>query len=130
MKRFIYFAHCAETGLVKIGIAADPKQRMRHVRKECGYDVRLMACAPGTSQDELELKKQFAACHAGHEWFRIEGAFADYVRAEMWGKRLPEHDKGRNKLIAKQNRRYTTAIKKSRKTTDATLQRRFAQPSL
>lgn len=110
-------------GVVKCNGA---NERMRHVRKECGYDVRLLSAVYGTLKDEARLKKRFAACHAGHEWFRIEGELADHVRSEIWGMNMATHDSGRNKLIAAQNRRYARAIKKSRKALDATMQKRFA----
>lgn len=122
-KRFIYFAHCHMTGLVKIGVTTNVAKRVRHLKVECGFAARLLSSRKGTTQDEVKLKREFADYHAGHEWFRVEGALRDYLRTEIWGMKLPEHDPANSKVISLQNRRYAKTIRRGRKTLAAMLDR-------
>lgn len=122
-KRFIYFAHCWTTGLVKIGVTTNVKKRIRHLKVECGHETRLLTSWPGTHKGERELHRQFADSAAGHEWFRIEGALKEYLQYEVWGRTLEPHHPGRNRIIGVQNRRYTLAIKKNKITYDKMIRR-------
>lgn len=69
----------AENGLIKIGFGAEPKQRAAIVRLHSPLLTRLIAHWPAPAIEEVELHRQFESYRQHGEWFRAEGAFADFV---------------------------------------------------
>lgn len=66
-------------GLIKIGCSNDPWTRCQSIRMTTPFPVVVIAQWPGTHPEEHALHQQFSAQHEHGEWFRNEGAFADFV---------------------------------------------------
>jgi hypothetical protein len=62
---------------VKIGISANVDERM--VTLQTPEPVQLYALLDGWLREEMELHKRFAEYRLQGEWFRKEGALADWV---------------------------------------------------
>lgn len=77
----------AQIGVLKIGHACDPSQRLATVHTHSPVPVRLIAQWPGKVADERELHKRFENFRTHSEWFRIEGSLLTFV-AEMQGRGL------------------------------------------
>ena len=84
-KRYVYFIHAPESGVVKIGSAADPEKRLRELQTGCPTPLRLIgrsACPSDTAEKELHQK--FTADRVRGEWFR-EGPVIEMLRDwEYW----------------------------------------------
>lgn len=78
---FVYFIRCDKTKLVKIGFSeAYPTSRLRQLQTGSGGTLRLIAFIRAHAKRERELHAQFSAQRERGEWFRLEGAFADWLR--------------------------------------------------
>ena len=64
---------------VKSGIASDVETRFRTMLTSNPHDMECIAVLPGVRQVERELHARFAAHRHRGEWFRIEGALADWI---------------------------------------------------
>lgn len=67
---------------VKIGFSVDPESRLATLQTGSPHELRLAASVPGTIEDEHLLHRRFAEyrVRADGEWFRHEGALAEYIR--------------------------------------------------
>lgn len=79
MKQKLVYLLESGTGLIKIGCSKDPWTRCQTLRMGAPFPLTLIAQWPGSHPEERALHKQFAAYHEHGEWFRCEGAFADFV---------------------------------------------------
>lgn len=77
-----YIAHCAATGLVKIGVSTNHRRRISHLSTDSGFHARLVRILRGGAWRERALHRRFDAYHVGHEWFRPEGKLAAWLSAE------------------------------------------------
>lgn len=75
---FIYVVE-ARIGLIKIGVSASPFGRAETIHSHSPVPCRLIATWSGTQEEEARLHHAFAAYRSHCEWFRIEGAVADFV---------------------------------------------------
>lgn len=67
----VYFIQAnAPTGLVKIGCAAHPSDRVRSLQTGSPALLTLLGTEPGGAARERELHQQFADSRAHGEWFR------------------------------------------------------------
>ena len=65
----VYFIEAQGTDLVKIGIAAQPKERLRELQTASPHRLAILATMPGGKPKESHLHRQFAAHRAAGEWF-------------------------------------------------------------
>ena len=78
---YVYFIQCSKTKLVKIGFTENyPSGRLRQLQTGSGGKLTLIAFIKAYADKERELHRQFLAQHERGEWFRLEGAFEDWLR--------------------------------------------------
>ena len=65
----VYFIEAAGTDLVKIGIAAVPKDRLRELQTASPHKLSILATMPGGKAAEGRLHRHFAGSRATGEWF-------------------------------------------------------------
>jgi len=81
-KTYVYFAEDLSTGLIKIGYSANPEVRVSAANlKESGAEgkVRLLAKFQGNKDLEKKYHFRFGAQWVRGEWFRNEGALAEFL---------------------------------------------------
>ena len=81
---FVYLIQ-AQIGVIKIGHANDPSQRLATVHTHSPVPVRLIAQWPGKVSEERELHRRFDQHRTHSEWFRLEGDLLDFV-SEVQGR--------------------------------------------
>ena len=81
---FVYLVE-AQCGLVKIGCAARPADRLATIQLHSPVPSRLLAQWPGKIADEHALHARFSAHRSHNEWFRIDGDLLTFV-AEVRGR--------------------------------------------
>lgn len=64
---------------VKIGATADIERRLRELKIASPHDVTVIALLAGGRTAEGVLHRRFKAHRHRHEWFRIEGALAEWI---------------------------------------------------
>jgi hypothetical protein len=72
-------------GLIKIGKASDPYQRMAQLQTGNGQMLTLLATEPGDLRVEHRRHRQFRALRQHGEWFRAEPALLLHVNALQAG---------------------------------------------
>ncbi len=77
MTSYIYVMECA--GFVKIGLTQNPNSRLAICQTFSPFPVRLIGFLEGTRQQEAALHAKLSAHRVRGEWFRMEGAVADYI---------------------------------------------------
>lgn len=80
----LYFAHCPDSGLWKIGCAANVVARVAKIVTAWREPIAILAATPGSFAEEAATHKQFAHLRAGargREWFRDDGSIAAHVAA-------------------------------------------------
>lgn len=75
----VYFIGAPEVGLVKIGYAEQPKGRLGKAQVDSPTRLILLAVIDGSVTEERQLHSRFADLRARGEWFRNEGALAEYI---------------------------------------------------
>lgn len=76
----VYFLRAGP--FVKIGKSVgDPRGRMQALKTGCPYPIEILAFVNGGLKEERALHKRFAHLREHGEWFRHEGALAEYVKA-------------------------------------------------
>lgn len=66
---------------VKIGKATgDPSQRIDQLKTGCPFPIQVLGFVPGGRIEESLLHSRFAKYRAHGEWFRNEGALAEYLK--------------------------------------------------
>lgn len=65
---------------VKIGFSTNMKERLRDLQKGSATKLRVLASFPGTYSSERALHKRFRDHKSHAEWFRIEGALAEWIK--------------------------------------------------
>lgn len=80
---YVYFVQAGEGGPIKIGIGADPDERLHAMQIGNHAELFLLAAIPGTAAMERELHERFAAGRIRGEWFEAStpGLRAEIVRA-------------------------------------------------
>lgn len=76
---WVYFVRQGASKRVKIGRAVNVDKRMNKLRHPLLGALKLMAKVPGGDVEEKALHKRFAEYRINGEWFRLEGALAEYV---------------------------------------------------
>lgn len=77
---FVYFIEAEETGLIKIGHAANPNSRMESIQGMSPAKLRLIGYMPGSIADEKALHARFATDRSHGEWFRYSMQISDYIQ--------------------------------------------------
>ncbi len=75
----VYFLKNGRRKLIKIGFSSDHVSRIQNIQSSTPDHVKLLATLPGNRALEAELHKRFAKYRVQGEWFRVEGALADYL---------------------------------------------------
>ena len=77
----VYYIHAPETGLVKIGRAANPALRLRNMQTGSPVPLVLVAVEDGDKAVERARHQRFAPLRRRGEWFALEGDLAEFVGA-------------------------------------------------
>lgn len=77
---FVYFIEATDLDAVKIGIAADPEQRLGILQSCCPVELHILATAAGTPLFERYLHAKFAPQRIRGEWFKLSGPIADFIQ--------------------------------------------------
>lgn len=73
----VYIVRCGE--FVKIGTTGNFRSRLRSIRAATPHPISVLFTFAGGVPEERELHNRFAAHKHHYEWFRLEGALADYI---------------------------------------------------
>lgn len=77
----IYFIRCED--FVKIGLAKDENKRLADMQVGNPFPLDLLFTEPGGFKHEAALHRRFAEYRSAGEWFRIEGALAEYIAGQQ-----------------------------------------------
>lgn len=75
----IYFIREGVSGHIKIGLTDAPWRRLDEIQTNCPGVLTLVGCLPGGPAEERAFHQRFATERARGEWFREEGALAEFV---------------------------------------------------
>lgn len=79
--RSVYFVRAAN-GLVKIGVSADPRGRLKSLQTASPVRLELALVLPGQGADgEAALHARFAAYRSHGEWFHNAPALVEFMEA-------------------------------------------------
>jgi hypothetical protein len=67
----VYFITCRKTGMVKIGSAYDPFERLKQLQTGSPTKLKIEALLKGACKREREIHKLLAKHRVHGEWFRI-----------------------------------------------------------
>lgn len=81
--RSVYFIHAARSGLVKIGVAGNPEQRLRQIQMMSPEPLRIIHTMPGGEPVERELHSRFSGLRSHGEWFRLDGPLKKEVEGHL-----------------------------------------------
>lgn len=84
MKSIVYFLIAQKTGMVKIGVTSQLKDRMDALQTACPVPLYLEAMLPGNRETEQNLHARFATSRSHGEWFRLTEdlmRFMDEIKA-------------------------------------------------
>lgn len=80
--RSVYFIQ-ADNGLIKIGVAANPKDRIRTLRTMSPVPLRLVLVLPGRgAAGESELHARFAEHRSHGEWFHSAPELISFIQEQ------------------------------------------------
>lgn len=79
---FVYFILAVETRRVKVGMAADPIERLYALQTGCPEELRLLAYVPSDDPKRLEgdLHAKFRRHHVRGEWYALEFEVEHYIQ--------------------------------------------------
>lgn len=81
--RWIYFIQGKDgLGLVKIGVANDPKKRLADLQRTSPIELEIIGSRPGDTFVERELHERFADFRAHGEWFEPSPVILAEARGE------------------------------------------------
>lgn len=84
----VYFIQSGDAGPIKIGFTSGcPLDRMANLQTGCPDELRLVAHARGTADDERELHKRFAHLRLRGEWFQAKPELVEFIRGIRFAKR-------------------------------------------
>lgn len=76
---YIYVIDCA--GHIKIGYSTTPQMRLNNLRSSSPFEITVLRIFEGTLEEEQALLGKFAAHRLRGEWFKQEGALAEWIAA-------------------------------------------------
>lgn len=77
---FVYFIRERRpAGMVKIGSARSPTNRLRGLSTGSPVPLELMAVMPGFPADEAEIHRRFKANRERGEWFRLDAGLHAFI---------------------------------------------------
>lgn len=88
---FVYFIHSPAMNAVKIGFStAHPRRRMSTLQIGCADELELIGFYDAPQADEQKWHRRFGDYWIRGEWFRLDGEFADFIKAfvEHYWRRL------------------------------------------
>lgn len=92
----VYFVMMGNPSTVKIGKASDLQKRMRDFRLHGGIEPTVLFTLPGYTQLESEMHHRFDRYRYAGEWFRVEGALAEFIN-----ERVSEKKRQRDAIMKK-----------------------------
>jgi len=81
--RRVYFIQAQHSGLIKIGSAASPRQRLQTLQTGSPEPLVLLGDVPGGGRRERELHRKFADDRSHGEWFTPSSALTDFISEEL-----------------------------------------------
>lgn len=90
VRNVVYFVEAKSVGLVKIGVADDPRARFRSLVTMSPVPLMLRALRPGDRQTESETHRRFAEERSHGEWFKITSRIQREMRSHFRTYGLPE----------------------------------------
>lgn len=79
MERYVYFIQSNDGGLIKIGTALDPVERMAAIQFYSPVRLRILAVTEGGRKREHQIHKQFAGARRHGEWFAPVKELREYI---------------------------------------------------
>lgn len=109
-ERFVYFIEAEGLGLVKIGVANCPHDRLRHLDHMSAAPLRLLGAVATDRRGALEkeLHLRFAAHRRRGEWFEAHPEIMAYIEAHASMPRPPRRGPGGVRLLPGQPRPLTS----------------------
>lgn len=96
---WVYFIRApGPNGLVKIGFARQPVQRLIDLQIGSPVELTLIGCHRGTMADETGWHRRFAHLRVRGEWFRYEPDLRKAIKPHLY--------ETRDRLLAKLNKEY------------------------
>lgn len=75
----IYFMQARAGGLIKIGLARDPKKRLSKVQAFCPVPLRMIGTMPGDVEAEKALHIRFDGLRRHGEWFIPDPSLIEFI---------------------------------------------------
>ena len=75
----VYFIEAPSAGVVKIGYASAPSERIKSIQGMSPIPLRMVATMPGAIADERNLHKKFSHLRSHGEWFHFTSEIADFI---------------------------------------------------
>lgn len=76
-RKYIYFV--SDGDAIKIGIAANPTERLSDLQIGTSRPLTLLTFCRGTRKDEARLHRQFDELSLGREWFEKTPALMEFI---------------------------------------------------
>jgi hypothetical protein len=81
----IYYIACTATERLKIGYTSgEPEVRLKQLQTGSAANLRLIACHPGTQDDEKDLHAKFASQRVRGEWFEMSEDLFKHLSMVIW----------------------------------------------
>lgn len=90
----VYFIQSVDGGLIKIGRAVNPQQRLKTLQSGSPVQLRIVAVSGGGHQAETYLHWKFGGLRAHGEWFHPDKSLLAWVElhATTWGEIFGENE--------------------------------------
>jgi hypothetical protein len=93
---WVYFIACPETMRLKIGFTSgDVHARLRALQTGSPTNLSLVACHPGSMDDEKKLHERFDEHRIHGEWFSMSEELFEYLSMIVWITAVDAQIKGR-----------------------------------
>jgi hypothetical protein len=90
----VYFIEGGD--FIKIGVSANPIDRLAALQTSTPFDLKLLADFPGDASEEFRIQGAFAHLHVRGEWFRRHPAILDYVESRKRKKGVRQRKRHQN----------------------------------
>lgn len=106
-EQMVYVIRAAESGRIKIGIAANPLKRLAMLQTGSPEYLELLGVARGGRPLEIRLHAQLSRDRVHGEWFEYTGR-VDFVISELlgWDRPTPQQLESARKAAEQRERLY------------------------
>lgn len=100
----VYFIRAKKSGMVKIGVALDPAERLRDLQTAAHEPLELLATIEGGRELEQRLHRTFAASRSSGEWFHPTAELTAAILSARQRRFDPDHPKNAMERIRRRKR--------------------------